>query len=484
MSGCLKVGPDFKRPDPAYPLPEAFQHTSAALPAGEVEDRWWEAFGDPDLDRLVEEVLADNLDIRQATATILEVQARHHVTRADRLPTLDAMGEARRQKQPNLSFQADEGDSEVELPEGFPSFSIPSSFKYDSYTFSLPASFELDLWGRLARTEEAARAELLRTEEARRTLTQTLVAEAVNLYLRMTATERRITIAEENLANLRRSLAIVEGRYERGLTSVLDVRQARRTLAQGEAVIPALYQDLGILQQNLAVLAGRYPETRPPATRSEMLRPLPPLPRGLPSEVLLRRPDIRAAEAALVSLNAQVGVAKASRFPRIALTATFGFSSDDLSRLFRPESELYNMAAGIMQPLFYAGKLKAAQRAAEARYVQGAAEYAKAVLTAFADVETGLLTRRAQMERRERMLRFFEESRATQEVAEKRYERGLVDYLTVLEAQQVRFQAEDSLALVDLAVLSNQVSLVRALGGGWGELPAVEKPGVRAFLDF
>jgi multidrug efflux system outer membrane protein len=172
-----------------------------------------------------------------------------------------------------------------------------------------------------------------------------------------------------------------------------------------------------------------------------------------------------------MALNARIGVAQASRFPTMTLTGSYGYSSDELNRLLRRDSKLWQLAAGIGQSLFDAGKLKAAQRAAEARYEQGVAEYAKTVLTAFLEVESVLLTRQQQLERRDRQLRFLLEARSTQDVAEKRYRRGLVDYLTVLEAQRTRFQAEESLVLVDLVILTNRVALHRALGGGWGELP-------------
>ena len=193
------------------------------------------------------------------------------------------------------------------------------------------------------------------------------------------------------------------------------------------------------------------------------------MPSGLPSDLLLRRPDIRAAEANLRALNAKIGVAKANRFPKITLTGSFGYSSGELDRLFIPGNNLWNIAFGALQPIFDAGRLKAGQCAAEAQFQQGMVDYAKTVLTAFYEVESALLTRKEQMERRGKMLDFLAEARATQKVAENRYERGLTDYLTVLDAQRTRFQAEESLVLVELTILSNRVTLHRALGGGWGE---------------
>ena len=193
------------------------------------------------------------------------------------------------------------------------------------------------------------------------------------------------------------------------------------------------------------------------------------MPPGLPSELLMRRPDIRAAEANLKALTDRIGVAKAARFPRISLTGSYGYASTELDGLLNPGSLLWNIAAGLVQPLFDAGKLKANQRAAEARLKSGLTQYTKTVLRAFSDVEEALLTRKEQLDRRKRVAHFVEEARATQRVAEGRYQRGLTDYLSVLEAQQTRFQAEQNLVLVDLAILTNRVNLHRALGGRVGK---------------
>lgn len=441
----MKMGPDFQRPDTGIHMPGTYQHVSADRVSLQPEDRWWTVFNDPELNRLVEEVLKNNLDIKKATARILELRSYFVQTRADRFPSLSVQGKGKRQR-------------------------ISPGVETDAYNLSLPASFELDLWGRLARAQEAARADLIQVEENARTMAQTVAAEAITLYLEIESLERRIQITRQSVENYRRNLALVERRYEGGLISILDLRQARRILAQAEASLPSLRQDLGIRQQKLAVLLGHYPETRPPRSQPEdYFERLAMVPQGLPSDLLLRRPDIRAAEANLMVLNARVGVAKASRFPRITLTGSFGYSSSELDRLFRSESELWNLALGVVQPLFDAGKLKAGQKAAEARYEQGLAEYAKTVLTAFSEVESALLTRKEQLERRDRIMNFLMEARATQKVAESRYERGLVDYLTVLDAQQTRFEAEENLVLVDLAILSNRVTLHRALGGGWGD---------------
>jgi multidrug efflux system outer membrane protein len=452
MSGCVRLGPDYHRPDIGVDVPDSYQHATSGVVTLQPEDEWWHVFNDPDLDQLVEAVLQNNLDIKKTTARILELRSQFVQARADRFPTVDVEGQGKRQQQPIIGI----------LPGK--SFRTRTNL----YTLSLAASFEIDLWGRLARAEEAVRADLLQAVENRRTLTQTVVGEAISLYLHMESLERRIQIAQKSIEDYHRSLAVVAFRYERGLTPTLDVKNARRAAAQAEASLPSLRQDLGTAQHQLAVLLGHYPATAPPRSQpDDYFKRLAPVPTGLPSELLLRRPDIRAADASLRALNARIGVAKASRFPSISLTGSFGYASDELDRLITPQSELWNLAAGIVQPLFDAGKLKAGQRAAEARYQQGVAEYAKTVLTAFSEVESALLTRKEQLARRDRMLHVLKEAKAAQEVAEDRYKRGLVDYLNVLEAQQARYQAENNLVLTELAILTNRVTLYRALGGGW-----------------
>ncbi len=445
LAGCMKVGPDFKKPDMDSQVRESYQHASSDVEMGKSIDRWWTAFNNPELDKVVKNVLLNNLDIRKALAVISEMRAYFVQSRADRYPSLSLQGEARRQR-------------------------ILPGIESDLYNLSLPASFEIDLWGRLARAEEAALANLTKTKENARIIAQTIVSEAITVYFQIESLERRIQITAQIIENYRRNLAFVERRYEGGLTSILDLRQARRILAQTEATLPSLRQELGISQQKLAVLLGQYPETRSARTQPEDYFKLPsPIPPGLPSDLLLHRPDIRAAEATLRALNAKIGVAKGNRFPRITLTGSFGYSSGELDQLIMPGSSLWHLAFGALSPIFDAGRLKAGQRAAEAQFQQGLADYATTVLTAFSEVESALLTREEQLEKRKKMLIFLTEAKATQKVAENRYERGLIDYLTVLDAQQARFQAEENLVLVELAILSNRVTLHRALGGGWGD---------------
>lgn len=458
MTGCMMMGPDYRRPDLPPATPAVYQHAPEAPGPEEAGGRWWTTFNDPELNRIVGETLANNWDLEKAAARVLEVRSRLRITSAKRYPSLDLTAGVQSQRRTTSQVRVESGKILTE----------DVTRTTDLYSLSVPATFEIDLWGRIARAEEAARADLLQARENRRTVAQTVVSEAVSLYLEMEALERRIQITEKTIESYRQSLAFVENRYNRGLTSVLDVRQARRTLARAESLLPPLVQELGRVQQRLAVLAGKYPETRPPRLQPETyFQRMKAVPPGIPSDLLLHRPDVRAAEARLMALNARVGAAVAGRFPRISLTGSFGYTSEELDRLFNPSSQLWNLAAGLVQPLFDAGELEAEQTAAEARYAQGVADYAKTVLTAFAEVEGALLTRKQQMARRYRTVRFLEEARATRDAAESRYRRGLADYLSVLEAQQTLYQAEETLVLVDLAIFTNRVTLHRALGGGW-----------------
>ena len=452
----MKMGPDYTKPDIGVTIPPAYEQAKAAVesdPALELNDPWWQTFQKPTLDRVVEEALRNNLDLKKAAHRVLEVRTKFIQARGSRLPSLNFQAGAQLQR--NTITLGGAGEDRITS---------------ESYNLSLPASFEWDLWGRLARAEEASLADLLQAEENRHTIAQTVVAEAVSLFLQIESLERRIQITEESIRTFRLSAQVVENRYRRGLISLLDVSQAKRVLTQAEALLPALLQELGRSQQRLAVLLGRYPETKPAGYQPEdYFQDPPPVPPGLPSELLLRRPDIQAAEATLKSLNAKVGVAKASRFPRITLTGGYGYRSGELEDFFGLSNSFWSIAAGLVQPLFDGGRQRANQRAAEERYQQGLMDYAKTILNAFAEVEGALLTREEQMKRRQRLLLFLEEARITQEVAQNRYLKGLVGYLNVLDAQQTRFQAEQNIVAVDLAILTNQVSLHRALGGGWAD---------------
>jgi len=466
LNGCINLGPDYQRPDLDIEIPESYQNDRSEQTVGPViEDRWWQDFGDPELDVLVEEVLKRNWDLKQAAARIIAGRAQYVQVSADRWP------------QVGFNYDWDK--------RRFGGVNVGRGQTITTHQLTFPALFEIDLWSRLAKASKAAWDDILVDEENRRTVAQTLVAETINLYLQIEAAERRLQIADQSIKAFERSLQFVETRYRRGLTSVLDVRQARRILAGAETRVPELQQQLGILQQQLSVLLGRYPETRPARPQpADYYRRPDPVPTGLPSKLLLRRPDIRAAEARLEALTQRIGAAKAARFPAITLTGSYGWNADGKDRLFKSDSVIWNFTRGVVQPLMDAGRLKARQRGVEAQYRQAVSDYADTVLNAFAEVEGALLTRKKQLERRQREVKFLEEARATQRVAQNRYIKGLSEYLDVLDAQQTRFTAEDNLALVDLNILTNRVNLHRALGGSWAVPEPIVVKGDGPFFEF
>ena len=469
FNGCIKAGPDFAIPETGFKAPGAFVNESAGVQAQEKkafkDDQWWKSLGDEKLNVLVEEAASANLDVRKAAASVLELQAALKSARADRFPSLSLKADASRQEQTvtksNLVFNKGKLGYE----------SYDDAVTTDSFSLMAAAGFEPDLWGRLARSEEAARASLLAVEENARAVLRTVIAATVNSYLDAEALQRRIRITEKSIEGYKRNLELVRLRYEGGLTSVLDLRQARRALAQAEAGLPSLKMQLGIQLNSLAILLGRYPDMAPPSTPSDNYfetKNLEEIPAGLPSELLLRRPDIRSAQASLKAANARIGAARAARFPSLNLTGSAGYVSDELGLLIQPESALWNVAAGLTAPVFNAGKLKAAEDSARAAYEQQAVSWAQAVLEAFREVENALLSRVQLRERRERLMEYVKEAGATLEVAENRYKRGLVDYISVLDARQAAFSSEHELVAAELAILQNRVALHKALGGGWG----------------
>jgi multidrug efflux system outer membrane protein len=460
------LGPHYHRPDINIEIPQYYQSDSIKSSANSViTDRWWHDFNDPELNRMVAEVMQHNWDLKQAAARILEARAQYVQISADRWP------------QVNFDYDWDQ--------RRFGGVNVGRGQTITTHQVSFLALFEIDLWSRLAKASRAAWDEILASEENRRTIAQTLVAETIDLYLQIQAFERRLQIAAESIAAFERSLQFVEIRYRRGLTSALDVRQARRILAGAQTRIPELQQQLGITQQQLSILLGRYPETRPARPQpADYYRQPEPVPIGIPSTLLRQRPDIRAAELRLQALNEQIGAAKADRFPKITLTGSYGWNSDGKDRLFKSGSVIWNFARGVAQPLVDADRLKARQREVEAQYEQAVSDYANTILNAFAEVEGALLTRQKQLERRQREVVFLAEARATQRVAQNRYIKGLIQYLDVLEAQQTRFTAEDNLAQVDLNILTNRVSLHRAIGGSWAVPQPIKLQRDGYFFDF
>ncbi|MEW5736470.1 MAG: efflux transporter outer membrane subunit [Thermodesulfobacteriota bacterium] len=449
--GC-SLSPAYKRPDPPFSVPEKYEHASGPEEAAAWPEPWWQGFDDPELTRFVSRALSRNLDAAAAAARVEEYAARFSAERAGLFPAL------------NLSAKGDRtgvGRS-VEIPE---------------FTAGLAASYEVDLFRRIRSGTEASRVELLQMEENRQTVLNTVAASTATAYLEIESLERRIAVLRESIRSYEKSLRLVELRYRRGTTMILDVKQAARLLAQARAGLPVLEQQLALAWQKLSVLCGDYPKDIPARQQPEdYFHALAPVPAGLPSELLRKRPDVRAAEAYLASTVSRTAEAHAARFPRITLTGSYGYASEALGDLLRPEGRMWSLAAGLTAPVFDAGRLKANEEAAQARSRQAEAAYWKTVLTAFSEVEEALTVNRMQEQRLLYLRDFEKQARSALSLAQSRYERGLIEYLTVLDAQQAFILARTDVINTQTALYQNRVFLHRALGGSF-DLPQEENPG-------
>ncbi len=381
---------------------------------------------------------------------MLQALAAVRMKEADTLPSIDLQLSLQRQRYSTLQAFG---------PQGVTLGTIGITFS----TF-----YELDLWGRLAAAKGAEVAKLLEAEHVRQQIINTVVTEVVKTYLQWKALNRRLSILSERIKNAQETLDLVKARYQRGLVSLLQVRQAGEEVLSLKALEPALRRDASEVTQRLSVLLGRYPdlleEGGSPWKGLLIMDPVPP---GLPSELLKRRPDIRAAEARMEGMFSEWKKAKAALFPRITLTGESGWSSSVLKGLLQPESQLWRLAAGVMEPFFDAGRLKAEEELAQSRYREAVVDYAKTVLNAFYEVENALLSRRLLLERRELLIRSLKEVEEEVRVARDRYNRGLIDLLTLLRAEQRRYEMQDRLVQTELQIMLTRVNLYMALGGGW-----------------
>ena len=430
LTACT-VGPNYQRPVVA--VPDAWRQTSATAP---VSLEWWEQFQDPELRELIREALETSHDLRIAVARVDQARAIAGITRSDQFPQIGVGAAASKNRHS------------------------------DHYIAAADLSFEVDLWGRLRRANEAARAELLATEEARNVVQMTLVSDVATAYLALRQLDLELETTRRNVASRRDSLRIVRDRFEAGLTSALDMHQAEAGLAGTAARVPDLERLIVQTENQLSILVGRPPRdiARTPLTAQVSI---PEVPAGLPSDLLERRPDIRLAEAALVAANARIGVARAEYFPRISLTGLLGFESSDLSDLFKSPSRIWSYGAGLAQPVFNAGRLRNNVDFAEASHREALISYERAVYQSFRDVEDALVAHRKAREALVEQSAAVRASREALSVAESRYTSGLTSYLDVLDAQRTLLAAEVEESRTLLTQLVALVQLYRALGGGW-----------------
>jgi len=450
LASCM-LGPDYTRP--TVTTPEAWRHEAPATNTASVADlSWWDLFADAELRDYLKAALEANDDLRIAVARVDQSRARLGVTRAAQFPQLDANGRFSRQRFSQVGT--------IFLPPD-------ESAETDDFALSADATFEVDLWGRLRRASEAAGAELLASEAARHAVVMTLVADVATTYLRLRELDLELEITRNTVAARKQSLGIVRDRYEAGLTSVLDVRQAEADLESTAAEIPDLERQIAQSENQLSVLLGRNPG---PITRGEPLvaQTFPPeVPAGLPSALLERRPDIRQAEEILIAANAEIGVAKAAFFPQILLTGAYGVESVALSDLFTGPARTWQFGPAVTLPIFRGGRNRANLQLAEAQQQEALAHYEQTIQQAFREAEDALVAHRKTRETLVARREAVQASREALGIAEFRYTSGLTSYLSVLETQRTFFAAEIAESRTLLAELVAVVQLYRALGGGW-----------------
>jgi multidrug efflux system outer membrane protein len=463
LSGCA-VGPNYKRPSvnvPATYRAPAKDPTSAATPAQQSatsqpatasvaslgDEKWWEVFQDKELQGLIRAAIKNNYDARIAATRVLQAQAQVGITRADQLPSLSAGG--------NI-------DS-IQNPKIGP---IPS-YELTQGQVTASAAWNLDFWGKYRRATEAARATLLADEWAQKQVIATLVADMATDYFQLRELDLELEIAKRTLSSRQDSLNLTQTLEQHGIDSLLDVRQSEQLVYTAATEVPDLERQIGQLENAISILLGSNPGDVPRGLKLTEQPHMPDVPGDLPSALLKRRPDIRESEANLIAANAQIGVARAAYFPQISLTGSAGYESPALTSLFTGPAGLWNLTAGITQPIFEGGRLKSNVRLAEAQHEQLLLTYQQTIQGAFRDVSNALIAYRKFREFRIQQAHLFESAKDASHLSEVRFKAGTTDYLEVLTNETNSFSAELALAQAQGNELVALVQLYQALGGGW-----------------
>jgi multidrug efflux system outer membrane protein len=453
LGGCA-VGPNTQRP--ALPAPENFYGSSRpASDASLADTQWWDVFADPVLRSLIEEALRNGYDVRLAAARVEESRARY--------------GIAGSLYYPDLGYSAGAGRSHTSA------YATPSDATGNLVTANASVSWELDVWGRVRRLNEAARAQYLATEEGRRAVVLSLVADVASAYFDLRDLDAELEISRRTRATFQDTYDLFSRRLAGGAASALETARAEALLANASAQIPALEQRIVARENQITLLLARAPG---PVPRGGALteQSMPPVvPAGLPSALLLRRPDVRAAEQSLVAANANVGVARAAFYPTLSLTGFFGGQSAGLTDLFTA-GRTWSIGANLLGPLFKGGRLRAEERVAHAQFDQALVSYERAFTRALGEVSSNLVAiEKLAAEETERE-RSVHATREAVRLATLRYESGLSAYFEVLDALQLLLPAETALVQTRRDRLSAFVSFYRALGGGWSDAPPPPPP--------
>ena len=452
VATACTLGKNYQRP--SIQTPSGFRSGAGQATSASLADlQWFELFRDDTLNGLIKTALQENFELRIAAQRVLQARAAYGITRSGQWPTVDASADI-------IAARSSQVGANRGIPAG-----TSTDVSYAQAGFSL--GWELDVWGRLRRLNEAARAQYLATEEGRRGVITTLVADVSQTYLALRALDFQLEIAKRTRDIANDNLRLVEARRASGVASGLDVRQAEQLLYTATGQIASLDREIALAENALSLLLGHAPEDIPRGRPLEAMQAPPTVPAGLPSSLLERRPDIRAAEQQLIAANAQIGVAKADYFPRISLTGFFGVQSRQLSDLLSGPAVLASAALGAAIPVFNAGRTRNNVRLAEAVHGEALVNYQRVIYTAFRDVSDGLAGYAKTNEQRIEQEHLVDALTASAQLATQRYQGGLDSYLPVLDAQRNLFQGELDLVRLRQQELGSLVQLYRALGGGW-----------------
>ena len=451
-SGCSFI-PTLERP--ALPVAESYAVANENTGGVAAADLPWQQFyTDPRLQQVIQLALDNNRDLRVAVLNIEKAQAQYQIQRASQFPELGVAGSASRQ---------------------------PSTLtgKYtNSYMAGLTMpSWEIDFWGRISSLKEQALAQYLATAEARKAVQVSLIASVANAWLALQADEELMGISRHTLSTREQSIKLTKLRFDSGVSSELDFRQAQSLTENARATLASQTRQRDLDANALTLLVGQsLPSELLSSLKGKKLSDLPPLaqvPSGLPSDLLLRRPDVRQAEQSMIAANANIGAARAAFFPNVSLTATAGFVNPELSDLFSSGSRYFSIAPSLYLPIFNAGRNRANLEVAEASEKIAVAQYEKSIQTAFREASDALVSRKTLKDQLDAQARQLEAEQVRYKLSDLRYANGVASYLDLLDAQRSLFSLEQTVVQVRLAQLQNQINLYKVLGGGWTEPVAV-----------
>lgn len=446
VSGCA-IGKDYKRPEIDTPEKFSIEEKSAK---GLIDSAWWEEFKDPDLNNLIDTALKQNLDVRIAVARVEEYAGRYQATRSEMFPQIGAGAQGGRQKIPDNDLLTVMGMNPT----------------YNTWTVSANANWELDIWGKLRRANEAARADILSQEYSKRAVLLSLVTAVAQGYINLLSLDLQLVISKQTADSRKGTLQIFNDRFAGGVVSEVELSQVISEYQLALAKIPQIEKAISQQENALCLLLGRNPGHIERKTALDKFG-VPGIPAGLPSDLLERRPDIMQAEQSLIAANAKIGVAKAQYFPSISLTGALGSTSTDLSDLFTGPAQVWNFTVPITMPIFTAGAISGQVKAAKAIREEALANYKKTIQTAFADVDDALVGYQKIREQGDAQEKQVAALRNYRDLAFLRYENGYSDYLDVLDADSRLFDTELSYVQTRSNQVNSLVNIYKAMGGGW-----------------